>query len=180
MVVIAILALLIAILLPALGKARRSAKRTACAAQLKDVGVAFQVYINGNRDRLPHISILPSVSPLPLTTKKGFSIADVLKDEISDTRAFRCPNDESGGKREPPNDGVSYFDSEGSSYEFRVQLNGMQMKEVAERFSRFRDTAIADNMIWLLRDYANFHGKAGEPGARRYLYIDGHVGDYEN
>jgi hypothetical protein len=31
-----------------------------------------------------------------------------------------------------------------------------------------------------MRDYNNFHGESGEPGARRYLYIDGHVADFEN
>jgi len=38
---------------------------------------------------------------------------------------------------------------------------------------------VTDNSIWIMRDYFNFHGEAGTPGARRYLYIDGHVTDYE-
>jgi prepilin-type N-terminal cleavage/methylation domain-containing protein len=194
MVVIAIIALLIAILMPALGKARASAKRTACGAQLKDIGVALQVYINNNRGRLPHVSQLPSIGPFPLRTKKAFSIADVLKDEITSPKAFQCPGDVSGISRTPPNDGLSYFESEGTSYEFRWQLNGLTLNEAAERFSRMLDTSVADNMIWVMRDYWNFHDAKSpapsqessqgqfklDPGARRYLYIDGHVGDFEN
>jgi prepilin-type N-terminal cleavage/methylation domain-containing protein len=101
MVVIAIIALLIAILLPALGKARTSAKRAACGAQLKDIGVALQVYINNNRGRLPHVSQLPSIGPFPLRTEKAFSVADVLKDEITSPKAFHCPGDVSGISRTP-------------------------------------------------------------------------------
>lgn len=194
MVVVAIIALLIAILLPALSKARTSAKRTACGSQLKDIGVALQVYINGNHGRLPHVSQLPSAGPWPLTTKKAFSIADVLKDEISDSRAFHCPADVSGISRPAPNEGLSYFESEGTSYEFRWRLNGLTLNEASERFSRFLNTAVPDNMIYIMSDYWNFHDPKSPPpskdleeagyrpprGARRYLYIDGHVGDYEN
>jgi len=44
LVVIAILALLIGILLPALNQARHQARRTACAANLRQVGVAIHLY----------------------------------------------------------------------------------------------------------------------------------------
>jgi len=44
LVVIAILALLIGILLPALSQARHQARRTACAANLRQVGMAIHLY----------------------------------------------------------------------------------------------------------------------------------------
>ena len=47
-------------------------------------------------------------------------------------------------------------------------------------FERFRGRTIPDNTVWIMRDYNNFHGEGGKPGARRYLYIDGHVTDFEN
>lgn len=46
LVIIAIIAILAAILLPALGKARERAKAIKCAGNLKQVGSAMQMYIN--------------------------------------------------------------------------------------------------------------------------------------
>jgi hypothetical protein len=46
--------------------------------------------------------------------------------------------------------------------------------------ARDRRKHIPSNTIWFANDYNNFHGKAGQIGARRYVYIDGHVSDFEN
>jgi prepilin-type N-terminal cleavage/methylation domain-containing protein/prepilin-type processing-associated H-X9-DG protein len=53
LVVIGIIALLISILLPSLKRAREAAKRVACAAQLRQIGVATANYAAANRDQLP-------------------------------------------------------------------------------------------------------------------------------
>ena len=53
LVVIAIIALLIGILLPALGKARASAQKAACLANVRSNGQAMQFYAESNRDYLP-------------------------------------------------------------------------------------------------------------------------------
>jgi type II secretory pathway pseudopilin PulG len=53
LVVIGIIAVLVGILLPALNRARESAKRIACAAQLRQIGIAARSYAADNRDALP-------------------------------------------------------------------------------------------------------------------------------
>src|SRR2546429_9438782 len=54
LVVIGIIALLIAMLLPALGRAREQAHRTACLSNLRSIGQAMYLYSNVHRDRLPN------------------------------------------------------------------------------------------------------------------------------
>ena len=53
LVVIAILALLLAILSPALTEARHRARRTVCAANLRQVGVAIHLYAHDFDDSIP-------------------------------------------------------------------------------------------------------------------------------
>jgi prepilin-type N-terminal cleavage/methylation domain-containing protein len=53
LVVIAIIAILAAMLLPALGAAKDQAKSTKCASNLKQLGVAFQMYLAHNKDYFP-------------------------------------------------------------------------------------------------------------------------------
>ncbi len=50
LVVIAVIAILIGILLPSLGMARRTAKATTCAGTLRGVGQAFSLYTDSNKD----------------------------------------------------------------------------------------------------------------------------------
>ncbi|HYE18184.1 MAG TPA: prepilin-type N-terminal cleavage/methylation domain-containing protein [Tepidisphaeraceae bacterium] len=54
LVVIGIIALLISILLPVLGKARDSANRTACLSNLRQVGMAFMMYTGDNKGYFPY------------------------------------------------------------------------------------------------------------------------------
>lgn len=53
LVVIAIIAILAAMLLPALGRARETAKRIDCVGRLRQQGMAFGMYLNDNKDYYP-------------------------------------------------------------------------------------------------------------------------------
>ena len=52
LVVIGIIALLISVLLPTLGKARESAQRAACLSNLRQVSQMFLIYAAANKDQI--------------------------------------------------------------------------------------------------------------------------------
>jgi prepilin-type N-terminal cleavage/methylation domain-containing protein/prepilin-type processing-associated H-X9-DG protein len=58
LVVIGIIALLIAILLPALQSARRQAYTVQCASNMRQIGLGMMMYINAHNDRLPVARLL--------------------------------------------------------------------------------------------------------------------------
>ena len=73
LVVIAIIALLMAILLPALGRAREMGKRAVCMNQIKQLQVAWNMYCDTPRKRclsviygIPGLSLIPVHSPPPI------------------------------------------------------------------------------------------------------------------
>jgi prepilin-type N-terminal cleavage/methylation domain-containing protein/prepilin-type processing-associated H-X9-DG protein len=118
LVVIVIIALLAAILLPALGRAREAARRASCQGNLKQFATVFHIYSAENKGLLPPPSPYGSVradtrsSPL----FESPHAASLYPDIITDLQIAKCPSD-SGGDPEwqsvldrLPNDGGT-FDS---------------------------------------------------------------------
>ncbi len=121
LVVVAIIALLVSILLPALGHAREQARKVTCSAHLHSMGLVLHIYANENNSKLP-------------TTTAGsgwlfdvpHNIADTIRREYQLETLF-CPSnnlkkksdrelveyyltymrDESGGKVTNPDDATS-------------------------------------------------------------------------
>lgn len=81
LVVIGIIAVLIAILLPALGKAKRAASTAKCAAALKDLGNAFQMYAVEYKGYFPP----PRLQP---TAQKPYTVDDVRYPFISGEEVY--------------------------------------------------------------------------------------------
>jgi prepilin-type N-terminal cleavage/methylation domain-containing protein len=187
LVVVAIIGLLVSIAVPSLGRARASGKRAACASNLRQIGIAMRSYLGAANDRLPYASYMPSVSPAPLDGPDPIYIADVLANDTGhQENVFRCPNDISSysddpnKERLPPNVNKTYFETERSSYEYRDRLAGQTLEEYVARIRDRTGQVIAPSSVWIFRDFNNFHAPAGALGSRRYVYIDGHVTDFEN
>ena len=103
LVVVGIIAVLIAILMPALRRARLIAQRTQCLGQIRQIGTAFASYVAQNRGRTP-VQVYDYVPnwadpaqydspPVPsgthLTGRSGF--AALLPYLGGDKRVFVCP-----------------------------------------------------------------------------------------
>jgi prepilin-type N-terminal cleavage/methylation domain-containing protein/prepilin-type processing-associated H-X9-DG protein len=96
LVVISIIALLVGILLPALGAARKTAQRAVCLSNQRQVGVAMMTYATNNDDRLPY-TIYQKTSTGPQTRWWHRLILDgaaVGSTEEGATSNLVCPSDE--------------------------------------------------------------------------------------
>ncbi len=62
LVVIAIIAILAALLLPALAKAKSSGRRAACVSNLRQLGLAIHLYSQDNKGRIPYGPTAPPFS----------------------------------------------------------------------------------------------------------------------
>jgi prepilin-type N-terminal cleavage/methylation domain-containing protein len=106
LVVIAIIGILAGFLLPVLGRSKRAARSAACLSNLRQIGLAIELYIQDNDHRLPVCAQLPSLSSNAPPLFKALSL------QLQPGPIYQCPADR------------VFFPREQISYEWNMFLNG--------------------------------------------------------
>jgi prepilin-type N-terminal cleavage/methylation domain-containing protein/prepilin-type processing-associated H-X9-DG protein len=192
LVVIAIIGLLAGLLLPALARTKDQGRNTVCVSQLRQLGIATRVYAGDNNNIMPVAELLPT-SPINPTNPLP-RICDVLGPEVgksagatNSSLVFKCPADTEGR-----------FATEGSSYEWNIDLNGHRMDETTSQTLQFAfvwagpigggpsgpvGPSATNGTIQLMfppsttplfTDYDDFHPRSVASG-KNVVFMDGHV-----
>jgi len=158
LVVIAIIAILAALLLPTIGRTKESARATVCLGNLHQVGLALQMYVSDNNNKLPVMRDV-STDPLVAATNSFPAIQKVLATQLGNTNVLRCPSDL-----------PQFFERTGSSYSWNSLLNG----EDADHL-KVLNIHFGPHEIPVVFDKEDFHKARGADKAVNYLYADGHI-----
>jgi len=158
LVVIVIIGVLAALLLPVLSRSKESARSTACISNLRQIGIALQLYVDANDNRLPIMRDHSMDTNSPATNAVP-GVEVVLKLELGNTNVLRCPSD-----RE------RIFERTSSSYSWNSLLNGQTADSLKVLGLHFSPHAIP-----VFFDKEAFHAARGPSRAVNYLYADGHI-----
>lgn len=159
LVVIGIIGLLIAMVAPALQKAKKTGKRAVCISNLKQIGVSVQGYAQGNREFFPW-----NCTSQRLANPARTHIREMLE---LNSNVFECPDDDEG-----------LYVRQGSSYLW----NWMQIDLPGNsRFGQENyDTAPYGGLVGpaefpVMPDVGAYHGLKGSLNAFNFLFGDMHV-----
>ncbi len=166
LVVIGIIALLIAILLPSLARARDRSNRVKCLANLHSLGEAMYLYAHDFRDRLPNGNLRHDANPV----SGDQVLASLNREDMNAPATFHCPSDTDPAPRQITNNYIMTADSARVSYDF---FSLYWLPEDGPKLARLRgqgplawDLAVSDKPNQMQN-----HGTQGG----NVVYADGHA-----
>ena len=92
LVVLALIAVLGGLLLPAFSKAKEAARATACLSNLRQIGIALQLYTQDNNNRLPIMRDKSFDTNAPPTNALP-SVEMVLSNPLGSVKVLKCPSE---------------------------------------------------------------------------------------
>ena len=147
LVVIAIIAILAAMLLPALSKAREKARAAGCISNLKQTGTYNRIYLDENDDLFP--GYIQS-GKNPYTWVEQFVIAGVITGtKNGGSSPIRCPSGPDGAKM-PAIRPTSYAGPISNGYV------GMQMKDAKYTKDQESKAVAPSQLAFFLDNYATY------------------------
>jgi len=160
LVVIAIIALLIAMLLPVLGRAKEQANRVVCLSNHKQILMAIAFYVNDNKGYVPHCNWLgqedaarcPGWLYDSSRPKLAFKTEDDLKSGalfkyLRSPKMFRCPFDPEPYTR--PGATVHPI----TSYGLNGSVNGYGRSSPKVPFFKLTQFKSSDIIVWELDEF---------------------------
>ncbi len=124
LVVVAVIALLIGILVPALGRARAIATATGCSSNIKQLGLGVQMFISDHKESLPQVRVEGFGGTEPVEAPLGSNIGSLFGG-VKGTLPFFGIN-AIGAERRPLNpyvhDGLLPPDETTEAGEFDIEL----------------------------------------------------------
>lgn len=158
LVVVAIIGILAAILLPVLSKTTEHGRATACLSNLRQLGIALQLYVQDHNNRLPVMWDAPVAATAPPLTNKP-AVHVVLSNYLGNPRILECPSDKQ-----------NLFAATGSSYSWNYLVNGQDADHL-----RVMGLDFDPHSIPLFYDKEGFHRARGAGKEVNYLYADGRI-----
>ena len=159
LVVIAIMAILAALLLPVISKAKEQGRSAACLSNLRQVGLALQMFVQDNDNKMPVMyDALLSTNASPLTNTMA-TMDLVLSNYLGNGRVLLCPSDRK-----------ELFVQTGSSYAWNTLINGQDADHLVVFLINFDP-----HNIPVAFDKEAFHASVGPGRGVNYLYADGHI-----
>jgi len=161
LVVIGIIALLAALLLPTLGKAKESGRGAACLNNLRQIGIVLNIWINEHDNKLPELYDplinLTAVATNVASLTNKITVDQLLTNDLDSKQVFRCPSDRK-----------ALFEQTGSSYSWNVLVNGQNVDQL-----KVMSVAIPADQAPIMFDKEPFHFLRGPTKAYNFLYASG-------
>jgi prepilin-type N-terminal cleavage/methylation domain-containing protein len=163
LVVIAVIAILAGLLLPALGRAKVQAQRTACASNLKQIGAAMRLWADDNDHKFPWKVSQSEGGGKPNGTDNAkvnlqFSI---VANQLASTKILLCPGDIA---RRDPADSFATIALINVSYCLGNEADEQRPSNILamdRNLTGFDFTALSDNInCWVLSSPSSNAGAA--------------------